>query len=56
MSEEPKREEMFGCPNCDGMGEVRGPQYGMPYFLCRYCDGTGEVTRALAEDWGHQEP
>lgn len=37
--------EWFACPNCQGHGAVRGPEYGMPWHDCRYCDGVGLVDK-----------
>lgn len=36
----------LACPKCDGHGEIRGPEFGMPYFPCRFCDGVGLVDEA----------
>ncbi len=46
-----KLAEQFACPNCDGSGEVRGPEIGMPYYPCRFCDGEGTVSADKADDW-----
>ncbi len=58
MSDAPNRSdtagpeaEEFQCPACRGMGEVRGPERGMPWLECRACDGTGAMTKEECEAW-----
>ena len=43
--------EMIACPACGGMGEVRGREFGMPWYECRACGGAGEMTEVEVEDY-----
>jgi hypothetical protein len=44
-SRDEREAELFACPNCNGMGKVRGPEHGMPWYTCRKCEGIGVVDK-----------
>ena len=40
INSETSDDDLVRCPACDGMGERRGPQIGLPWYECKYCEGT----------------